>query len=367
MAVIFMDSFDHYSFASGGPYTLLLRKYDGYYSSSSVAYWTSSSSPRREGSSYLVLAGQGGTIPYIEKSISLTTDYDVIIGFAYRRNLNNYNGNAHPLLTFLNSANSANFTVYASDDGALHGLTWNTYNESYCIGHTGTGMLPVNTWTYIEVRAKIADTGGIFQVKINGSQDYACSVTGADTQYTSTAGVSKIRIGGLCSANNYGGQCSIDDLYIIDPTVGTTNLSMLGDVKVVYVLPAASGSYSQWTASPSGANYTCVDDTSPNDSDDFVQTDGVGNIDTYNFDSLVGVTNIYALSVTTTLCKGDAYDRRVRGVARIESTNYSSDSSISMSTDWTCKQAIFDQNPATSSSWTVSAVDNSEFGIILDN
>jgi hypothetical protein len=59
--------------------------------------------------------------------------------------------------------------------------------------------------------------------------------------------------------------------------------------------------------------------------------------------------------------KDDAGSRTLRGVNRSSSVNYEG-ADIVMTTDYRVCRQIWDQNPATVTTWTESAINSGEFG-----
>ncbi|MBF0095313.1 MAG: hypothetical protein HQL34_12335 [Alphaproteobacteria bacterium] len=139
-------------------------------------------------------------------------------------------------------------------------------SEQIVVRHTDTGSIAIdrgatqlalssgsllpNTWTFIEVKAVIADSGGSVTVRVNGA-DFV-SVSNADTKATATASANSVKFWG---SGGSGATVRYDDIYILDGT-GAIN-DFLGDHRVRTLLPAADDSV-QFARSTGAYNYANV-------------------------------------------------------------------------------------------------------------
>jgi hypothetical protein len=120
-----------------------------------------------------------------------------------------------------------------------------------------------------------------------------------------------------------GGQSStVDDLYLCDivdatATQGRANNDFLGDLRVATLFPTSAGDTTGWTPS-TGANWTDVDETPPNQTD-FVSSVATasGTRDLYNLTDLTGtITAVYALRVGLYATKTDAGAATIKPVTK---------------------------------------------------
>lgn len=246
--------------------------------------------------------------------------------------------------------------VYINADGTLSVKR----GASTVLGTTASA-LSIGVWHYIEFKATINDTTGSYEVRVDGNTTPWLSGTGANTRATANNSANSIH---YIVPGGY--RTYLCDFYICD-TTGSRNNNFLGDVKVEAVFPDATGTYSQWASFPSGANYTCVDEVTPNGDTDFVATSGAGLIDTYNFTtltttsgSILGVQTLYYMK------RDDAGARVVAPIIRIGSTNYSG-TQINPTESYMYHTRIQETNPATSSAWIISDINDAEFGQRLDS
>ena len=142
----------------------------------------------------------------------------------------------------------------------------------------------------------------------------------------------------------------------------------MGDVRVGSLLPDGAGSSTQWTPL-SGNNWENVDDTDIDGDTTYVSTSGVGNLDLYTFNDIVasGAINIHAVQLSAGVRKTNEAESKITGlIIRPESTNYLVASGI-VSTSYKYLSHIMQNNPETSSGWTVAEVNASEFGIRVES
>lgn len=225
------------------------------------------------------------------------------------------------------------------------------------IKSTGYNVL-LNTWYYLELKGKIHQSLGEWEVHVNGA--YVDSGTG-DTQQTGNAFATNVRIPFWAFG---GGVADIDDIYIFN-TDGSFNNDFVGDVSVEAIFPNGVGYITEWVPIPgAGDNYEEVDETDPDDDTTFVVTSGIGKMDSYDFGSVASLSgSIYCLQVNIWARKDDVGDRQLNAITRPVATTYSGDIPQALGESYGYHTFAFDFNPETSGYWTVATVNASEFGI----
>ncbi len=147
------------------------------------------------------------------------------------------------------------------------------------------GAMAVNTWYLVEMRAKIADSGGAVEVKIDGVSVGSFS---GDTKPSTATGATSL--GFDTDSASGAGKMFVDDFAVNDTTTATDN-AWAGDGKIIALFPNADGDSSQWVGSDGNStnNYLLVDDTA--DDTDYVESSASGNKDLYNL-SATGLTGV---------------------------------------------------------------------------
>lgn len=313
----------------------------------SANYTPQTSTPRLPGGYYATI-GAGSNI---YKSFTASTK--IILGTGYRDTLYGTSGS---IVFYGDSGATQHITVrHNNSTGYIEVLRGGTV-----IG-TGTTLLPNGTWFYIEISITISDTVGEVHVRLNGSLTDEVSFTG-DTKNGGTAStIDRVQF----SSGWAGGVGSawLADLYILNDT-GTTNNNFLGDVAVRTLSPNGNGTYSQLAGSDGDSidNYLLVDEH-PYSTADYVGSSITGTKDTYTMQDLpAGVTTVYGLQVAGKMMKSDASLGQARYLVRSNSTDIGG-TTRALSTSAVTYYELYENNPATTSQWTIADVNNLETGM----
>jgi len=221
---------------------------------------------------------------------------------------------------------------------------------------TGTTVLTVDTWYLLELHVKIADTGGVIEVRLDSNAEI--NYTG-DTKPGTDTNVDMLR---LCGFGNTTSQATYFDDFTVNDTSGTSDNSWVGDRRYIAVVPDGAGTTTQWTPS-AGANYQCVDEIPPSSSD-YVSTTATAQTDTYSManPSLPSGATIQAVIAEARAQKTQADPATIANVIRSGGTDYAgSDQSISLS--WQAYLTRWTTDPADSGAWTQAKVNALECGV----
>jgi hypothetical protein len=351
MALVFIDSFDHYD--------TLLDKWDYADGSGNL--------PLTDVDPVIGSYGRNSTdgVLFDLNSSSFPTPANTFIG-------KNVPSVASGIVGFAayydpsSSAGTSSLVIFSdgSDDQVCLKVTaagkFQFYRNQTQIGSDSTLSLPANQWSYVEVKVLIHDSTGTAEVRVNGTAYLA--LTGQDTKNSANATFNKIRVGCIC--HHYDNQpfiLQIDDFYYCD-TTGSTNNNFLGDIRVQALTPTGAGAYTEWTPS-AGSNYQCVDENPPNGDTDYVSSATVGQRDTYALSNLTATTgSVKGVQVVSRVRKDDGGTRTIHNVVYASATlGESSDQSVS--TSYTTVTTIHENNPSTSTAWTISGVNGMEAGV----
>jgi hypothetical protein len=135
-------------------------------------------------------------------------------------------------------------------------------------------------WHRIEMKFDASPGAGAsdLEAKIDGT------VFATSTTVTFPGAVFAYTVGGNLNAEaQTTGDWFFDDIAINDGN-GSFQNTYPGDEKLIALYPNAAGDNTQWTrgGTDSGANWSQVDETTPNDATDYVADKTSGNIDDYN-------------------------------------------------------------------------------------
>ena len=223
-------------------------------------------------------------------------------------------------------------------------------NTTILLAQTTISM-SINTTYLIETHLKLADSGGRFEVKIDGVQyiDFTGDTkVGADTQFN------KIRLG-------YGPHVSWPSYAYYDNLI-TDDANWIGDTRIQAVVPTGAGITTDWTPSI-GANWECVDETPANDAD-YVSVNAVDEVDTYATGNLVGtIENVKCVQVQARVkTDGAPTPTNLKLAVRSGGTDYLSGDNLVPAAEKSFSH-LWEDNPADAAAWEEADVNAMEIGI----
>lgn len=265
-----------------------------------------------------------------------------------------------------NRTASRTFFRLIGDDGSSH-LSLRLNNPQNTIRITGpAGELETSTatigrerWHWIELKATINDTTGSYDVRVDGTS--IMSDTNVDTRNGGTGAVVDAVQFYMTSGNGNQHVWKFDDLVIMDDA-GSVNNDFIGDARPIDIYPTAEGNYSAWTPSSGTDNSALVDETAPNDDTDYVSSTTVTDKDTYTHGGITPtVGTVYAVAVDMHHRKDDGATRTVKSLMRLSATD-ANGATHDVTSSYAHYQSIHETKPG-GGSWTLTDVDNCEFGI----
>jgi hypothetical protein len=324
MALLFMDSFDHYGSGGGSGARVILKWDSGAVNGNLVA--------GRTGNAAALFNGDNLT-----KLLPAGTSF--ILGFAWR--LPQLNASIDHL-QFLEGA-TQHITVRVNTSGFL------VVTRGGTILATATSSpMAITSWYYVEVKVVIHDTTGSVVCHVDGvAVTFDASLTGIDTRNGGTGLVDRVTLNG----NSNSPFLQFDDLYICD-TSGTTNNGFLGICVIEALLPqVGNGDLTALTPSTGTDHGALVDENPANDDTDYNTGDTAGQTDCYNYPSLALTGTILGVQTDLYARKTDAGARTIAPVFRIASTTYPG-TAVAPTTTYKYLPAIAELNPATGLAWT---------------
>jgi hypothetical protein len=341
MTLRFVDGFDHYGSSHFG------RKWSAVGTAPSIL----ASSGRRGGGCMEATSSTRWVRFALPSSVAT-----VVCGYAFNRN-----GGSDPgYIAYFGDSGADQCGLYLESDGRV------SFRRGTTVIATSSATVPSTGWIYIELKATIHDTTGVYEVRFNGSATAVLSGTGANTRSTANDTANSVTFHGRPGSGTGGPSTSTlyDDIYIAD-TSGSLNNDFLGDVRVDAYRPNANGTSSQLTGSDGNStdNYLLVDETTVNDDTDYVESSTAGHKDLYGFPALAyTAASILGVQINAMARKDDSGTRSLTPVTRSGSTDYDG-TSQSLATSYLDYREIRETDPATSSAWTQSNLEAAEFGV----
>jgi len=145
---------------------------------------------------------------------------------------------------------------------------------------SASSAIPLNTWTCVELSNDASTSPGTLTGRIDdGAGNWTTFATGANSNQGQWARALWGNVTGAQTTNDM----YFDDVKINDST-GSAQTSFPGNTKVIYLRPNAAGDANGWTrgGSDSGANWSQMEETPPNDITDYVLSTTLNQEDLYN-------------------------------------------------------------------------------------
>lgn len=253
MALLFLDSFDHYTNAA-----------DKYLTGSDGA---------------IVTTGRHGNGFTGEARLALTPGSSrVILGAAFKL------GSAFNELFTISDIAGPVCTISTTNDGALQITMFGGPSALSAVD-----VVRVAQWHYLEFDLTIAisPSGANFVYALSNCDAYVDGAQVINTTLgdsiavlaTSTYGWSHIDL--LPNAN-----VTIDDFYVLDGSGAAPHNAPLGDVQIDVIRPNGAGASTGWTASGSATNWDAVNDLTPDDDTTHVSAASASLSDLYEMENI---------------------------------------------------------------------------------
>ncbi len=225
---------------------------------------------------------------------------------------------------------------------------------------TSSQPLAVEVWAFLELKATIADSGGLVELRLDGAS--VLSFTG-DTRNAGTAEIAMVRFSNhhISSGNRH--TLRLDDVYFCD-TSGGRNNDFLGDVKVVTLQAQCRHGAGGFHAVGGQRALRLVAEAPDDDGDaTYVESGTVGHKDLYGYQDLTGTpAAIMAVQLATVARKDDAGSRSLRAVLKSGATTANGATRV-LGTSYALYDDRFEVDPATGAAWTKAGVDALQAGV----
>jgi hypothetical protein len=323
MALLFMDGFD--TLSANAP--LSAKGWSQSYSTSDTGRFGGRA----------VTVGTG-----LAASVTIANTQTVILGFAYKHTTATVG--AYLLIRFRDGATTQlELQIDSTSIRAYRGA-------GTTLLATGSATVAASAWTSLEIKLMVADSGSIV-VKLDGVTVLSFS---GDTQSNSSAYCNTVLLAGTSSAS----IGALDDLFLLDTTGSAPLNDYIGDVRVSTLFPTSDSSVA-FTPASGGSNYLMVDDGATVDGDTtYASGSSVGDKDLMGFEDLSFTpATVHAVRVGSVARKTDAGVRSLCAVAKSGATELDG-TGVGLSTSYAVIGHTYLVDPATSTTWTASAVNS---------
>jgi len=230
------------------------------------------------------------------------------------------------------------------------------------IARSSPYVLKDNTWYHFEIQWYIGNSipANSFIVKIDG-WEWINLPAGTDTQHSPTLTAERV------NWNSPGGVDKrwIDDVYFVTLT-GVEPTSFLSSSHVQTLFPTGDSTPIDFLGSDGNKvdNYLQVDEASPDEDTTYNQISSDGR-DQYGFPILSGtVTTVHGIELCSRARSNQASPtRHWNNYSFVSGTNYDEPTGTINNTSYDFFNDVLGRNPDTNGPWSVSSVNDAEYGV----
>jgi hypothetical protein len=337
MALLFLDSFDHYATAD------ILEKWTGTISGAP----TISAGNGRRSSASLNLGSNASVSKVLTPS-----GPTVISGLAYKFT-------SLTQRSFIGVTNGATpqMALVINIDGTISAYRGLDIPASASGTLLGTSVVALSSGIYyfLEMKFTLDDVAGVVEVRVDGVP--ILTLTGVDTNNAGSNAWNVFKVG---SSSTHVFQ--IDDLYVLDGSGAAPLNTFLGDCRVDARYPTAEGASSAWTPLSGTDNALMVDETAPDDDTTYNSTSTVGATDTHVVqDAPVPGAVLYAVQLNISHKKSDTGACSLAPVVRHAGVDQVG-TGFNPGTSYLYTCIPYGTNPGTGVAWTEAGFNAAEFG-----
>ena len=227
---------------------------------------------------------------------------------------------------------------------------------------TGSHLVTIGTWYFVELGAYIDNSAGTLQVFVNGMLDL--DLSGIDTQALAGDTADTIVLGGFITAT--GGALSfwLGQIYVCDDQ-GASENTFLGDCRVIAQVPTGDGAHAEWTPLTGGDQYAMVDEIPPDGDTSYVSSRALGAIDTFTFPALGVTGTVIAVKTCMDAERDDVGYRAIAPVIRQLGTDYIYADVVASAGSYAKFTETFLVRPSDGNPWQASDLATTEFGVAV--
>jgi len=375
MALLFMDSFDHYATADIAKKWTQLVSGNGTPTATVIGAYgrNSSNAPRFTAVGFL---GSGGRSEPLGITVAPANNV-CIVGCAVKySSLSLLAVGTKPSVSYWGdgTSDSSNWLASISEtntyqlwfrvntNGTISAMRGNA-GASVVLGTTSTA-LQVGVWAYVEIKALIDPSAGTVDIRINGVS--GLSLTGQNTRTSANSGWTNCGFGYFTQTGAGTITADFDDLVVMDGS-GARNNDFLGDVTIGCLYPDADGNSHAWvlsTGTPdNNEDYLCIDEALVNDDTDYISTNVLNAKSTFSMEDVAAGANIKAVQIVSSQRKAAEGPGKIKHVVRSNSTDYDLTEHGIGGTSYAFLRSVVETDPATAAAWDEAGFNAAEYGI----
>lgn len=308
-----------------------------------LAYWEGLSSVT-VGTTYGTFSGYGFKVFAGGQAIRpIPASSHHFIGFHAYSNINN-NPNTGPEFE-IRTGTTVHLTIRFPEDGTVQVIG----PTGSLLGTISAFLLPFRAWNYFEIEYVIDDAVGLVRIWLFGVATPMLELTGIDTKNAAaSANANKIRWTGVA-----GNEIWIDDLYVVDGTVG--GAVHLGSKRVTSRDANADGTPLEWDPSTAGTHFNLVNEK-PFSGIEYVQTNVNGERDLYATADDGIAFSVDGVRLVGQMRKNDVLTAQARLILK-DGANYGNGAVRNLSDTSQVFSDVFGVRPAGAGNWDNASVD----------
>lgn len=226
---------------------------------------------------------------------------------------------------------------------------------------TGTAVLAVSTYYWLEVKVTVDDTNGYVEVRVNEAVD--STFTGDTRNGGATGLLDRFQQFTPYLGASGNGRSYLDDFVLLDTTGGVNN-DFLGDTRVEVKLANGNGNSSDLVGSDGNSidNYLLINEIPPDGDTTYVESSTTGDEDTYEYADIGSVSGqVFAVQVCPYARKTDGATRTIASRTRSAGIEEAGADKTLTST-FAYYPQVFEADPS-GNPWTIASVNAAEFGV----
>jgi hypothetical protein len=259
---------------------------------------------------------------------------------------------------YLNGIGGTHCVVtYHFGDGSLE-VYRETNNAWVSLGRTAPDLIRMDTWYYLELQYFVHASAGSMSLRINNVEHLTFTGKTVGSAGGVDYGADLRSVTWRCPSNC---EWYMDDLYILDSTGPAPWNTFLGDVRVEYLRPRAAGTYQEWTPVGAASHWQAVDDLyTPDDDATYVSANAPDLRDT-NLYRPTGLPSgpVYGAQLSLLVRKTEAGPRILAPMMNGAVGPSYAPSEVS----YTYLHQPYGPNPATGTQWTIAEINAIDAGV----
>lgn len=224
-----------------------------------------------------------------------------------------------------------------------------------------------SAWFYLEVKAKIHQSAGSVEVRLN--TETIISLVDTDTCAGTTPSFNMVGLMENPGAPNGTGLSILyDDLYYTD-LMGSVNNGFLGNVRVKTQFAVGNGDNIDFLiggSSPAATNWQSVSNLAMDDTK-FVYSPTIGDFDLYDMNPTINAPYVHAIQVRSCMRQDDATQRIGHNIIKTPSGTIVEGDDHYLNQSFSLYRDIFETNPDTSTFFTGTEANGTQAGPKVDS